>query len=115
MVTRRSTHCVYGVGRRSQGENLCRSGRWWQPQELSDLLDEIVEKYKVDKDRIYVTGLSMGGYGVWDAIQRYPRRFAAAVPVCGGGDAARAVTPSPKARPTALLTGLSSIPSGHHK
>jgi len=41
---------------------------------------------QVDSKRIYVMGLSMGGYGTWDAIQRRPNFFAAAVPICGGGD-----------------------------
>ena len=40
----------------------------------------------VDRDRVYVTGLSMGGYGTWDLISRKPEWFAAAMPVCGGGD-----------------------------
>ena len=44
------------------------------------------EKNQVDPNRIYVMGLSMGGYGTWDAIQRRPGFFAAAVPICGGGD-----------------------------
>ena len=43
-------------------------------------------KNQVDSKRIYVMGLSMGGYGTWDAIQRRPDFFAAAVPICGGGD-----------------------------
>ncbi|MDG2122640.1 MAG: prolyl oligopeptidase family serine peptidase [Verrucomicrobiales bacterium] len=43
-------------------------------------------KNQIDKNRIYVAGLSMGGYGTWDAIQRRPDLFAAAVPICGGGD-----------------------------
>jgi predicted peptidase len=53
---------------------------------------EVLEKFvankknQVDRDRIYVMGLSMGGYGTWDAIQRRPQLFAAAVPICGGGD-----------------------------
>jgi predicted peptidase len=64
----------------------CPTGRWWQPQELSVLLDEIVEKYKVDKDRIYVTGLSMGGFGTWALAAFSPDRFAALVPICGSGD-----------------------------
>ena len=41
---------------------------------------------QVDTNRIYAMGLSMGGYGTWDAIQRRPNFFAAAVPICGGGD-----------------------------
>jgi lysophospholipase L1-like esterase/poly(3-hydroxybutyrate) depolymerase len=40
----------------------------------------------IDPDRLYVTGLSMGGYGTWDLITRFPDRFAAAAPICGGGD-----------------------------
>lgn len=48
------------------------------------------KEFSIDPDRIYVTGLSMGGYGTWDAIARYPGRFAAAAPICGGGDPAQA-------------------------
>ena len=44
------------------------------------------KKNQVDPKRVYVVGLSMGGYGTWDAIQREPGRFAAAIPICGGGD-----------------------------
>jgi predicted peptidase len=64
----------------------CPQGRWWEPVELATLLDEIVEKQKVDKDRIYVTGLSMGGFGTWSLAAYQPRRFAAIVPICGGGE-----------------------------
>jgi predicted peptidase len=60
--------------------------RGWQAHELSALLDEIVEKYKVDEERIYVTGLSMGGFGTWSLAVFSPDRFAALVPICGGGD-----------------------------
>lgn len=45
-----------------------------------------IHKYNIDTNRIYVTGLSMGGYGTWDIIARFPEIFAAAVPICGGGD-----------------------------
>lgn len=51
-----------------------------------ELIDEMVETAGVDKNRIYITGLSMGGYGTWDAIARYEGFFAAAAPICGGGD-----------------------------
>ena len=40
----------------------------------------------IDRTRLYVTGLSMGGYGTWSLISRYPDLFAAAIPICGGGD-----------------------------
>ena len=53
---------------------------------LLELADKVVAEYPVDKSRIYATGISMGGYGTWDAIQRRPEFFAAAMPICGGGD-----------------------------
>lgn len=55
-----------------------------------DLLDRLEKELKVDPDRLYVAGLSMGGYGTWDLLGRFPKRFAAAVPICGGGDPATA-------------------------
>ena len=52
-------------------------------------LDAVLKELPVDANRLYVTGLSMGGYGTWDLLTRAPGRWAAAVPVCGGGDASR--------------------------
>lgn len=54
------------------------------------ILDSLEREFTLDPDRIYVSGLSMGGYGTWDLVARYPARFAAAVAVCGAGDTARA-------------------------
>jgi predicted peptidase len=54
------------------------------------LLREKMAALPVDPARVYVTGVSMGGYGTWDAVQREPRLFAAAMPICGGGDTALA-------------------------
>lgn len=51
-----------------------------------NLLDSVLNTYSIDKNRQYITGLSMGGYGTWDSISRYPDRFAAAVPMSGAGD-----------------------------
>ncbi len=50
------------------------------------IIEQLIDSYPIDENRLYVTGLSMGGYGAWDIISRYPQKFAAAVPVCGGGD-----------------------------
>ena len=60
--------------------------RWWQPVELLALLDQIEATHRVDRDRIYITGLSMGGYGTWNTAGMDPDRFAAAAPICGGGN-----------------------------
>lgn len=54
--------------------------------QLIQLVDEVVAKFNVDKERQYVTGLSMGGYGTWSMLASYPERFAAGIPICGGGD-----------------------------
>ncbi|MBR5454091.1 MAG: prolyl oligopeptidase family serine peptidase [Clostridia bacterium] len=51
-----------------------------------ELLDYLIETYSINTSRQYVTGISMGGYGTWDIIARFPDRFAAAAPICGGGD-----------------------------
>lgn len=65
----------------------CPLNTWW-PSEidaLDTLFDEIVRTYPVDLKRVYLTGLSMGGFGTWHwAVQR-PQRFAAIAPICGGG------------------------------
>ena len=63
---------------------------WWIPGLLDKLLDEVIAQHRVDEDRIYVTGLSMGGYGTWALAAEYPNRFAAIAPICGGGDPGRA-------------------------
>lgn len=64
----------------------CPSGVWWCVPELLDLLDRIQTEYRVDPDRIYCTGLSMGGFGTWALACESPARFAAIAPICGGGD-----------------------------
>lgn len=58
-----------------------------------DALDAVQKEFSVDPQRLYVTGLSMGGYATWDCITRFPDRFAAAAPICGGGDE-KTVTPA---------------------
>lgn len=64
----------------------CPKDVWWEPTELTALLDQIVKTHKVDEDRIYVTGLSMGGFGTWRLAAYTPDRFAAIAPICGGGE-----------------------------
>lgn len=85
----------------------CNKGVWWadlrgdfrapeggdlakEPSDMMKMIFEVVDRIareqKVDRKRIYVTGLSMGGFGSFAAVARRPEFFAAAMPVCGGGD-----------------------------
>jgi predicted peptidase len=64
---------------------------WYQePKEPMTSLVKLIDSLKslsfIDVSRIYITGLSMGGYGTWYLLTKYPEKFAAAVPICGGGD-----------------------------
>ncbi|MCG3196717.1 MAG: hypothetical protein GHCLOJNM_01193 [bacterium] len=68
----------------------CPRTQFWVTGQLFLLLDEITEKYAVDKARVYLTGLSMGGFGTWAAAAEQPERFAAIAPICGGGEPAMA-------------------------
>lgn len=73
-------------------------GRAWNPEQLIQLVDHTIKNLNINPDRVYVTGLSMGGYGTWRLAAAFPDRFAAAVPICGGGD------------PDQLAKPLSKIP-----
>jgi dienelactone hydrolase len=63
-----------------------RQGPGWSTADLYALLQNCKQKYQVDPDRIYLTGLSMGGFGTWSLAIEHPDEFAAIVPICGGGD-----------------------------
>ena len=63
----------------------CPERQIWSKEVLLALLDDILVNYAVDTNRVYLTGLSMGGYGTWDLGLAYPEKFAAIVPICGGG------------------------------
>jgi len=64
----------------------CPKNSWWAmfSEELFELLKNIEDDYSIDKNRIYLTGLSMGGFGTWDMAVKYPNKFAAIAPICGG-------------------------------
>ena len=80
----------------------CRANKWWvargadkagvseQMQVVEGILREVEQKFPVDLSRVYLTGLSMGGFGSWNLAGRHPEWFAALVPICGGGDPADA-------------------------
>ena len=62
----------------------CPSGQIWENEPLLQLLESVEKKYRVDEKRIYLTGLSMGGYGTWKLGLSQPAKFAAIAPICGG-------------------------------
>ncbi|MCC5845660.1 MAG: prolyl oligopeptidase family serine peptidase [Verrucomicrobia bacterium] len=64
----------------------CPANEWWDMTELVQLISKIKESHRVDADRVYLTGLSMGGYGSFRLAAEAPELFAAVAPVCGGGD-----------------------------
>jgi len=72
----------------------CQDGESWSNDALLALLDDVTAKLKVDTNRIYLTGLSMGGYGTWSLGTQYPERFAAIAPICGGGETIRVLLAS---------------------
>tara|TARA_B110000467_G_scaffold38545_1_gene35161 strand:+ start:126 stop:830 length:705 start_codon:yes stop_codon:yes gene_type:complete len=55
------------------------------------ILEDFIKDNNVDKNRVYITGLSMGGYGTWGIISKRPEIFAAAIPICGGGNPEKAL------------------------
>ncbi len=65
----------------------CPSNEWWRNEQLIPILDEIIAEYSIDTSRVYLTGISMGGFGTWSLGSAIPERFAALAPICGGGDA----------------------------
>lgn len=87
---------VHGIPKVAEAMNLpficvspqCPSYLSWDMEidELTALIDEIIERYSVDTEKIYITGLSMGGYGTWNMAMLYHDRIAAIAPICGGGD-----------------------------
>lgn len=87
---------VHGLPKVVNDENLencimvapqCPDNTFWvaKIESLKKFIDAVVEKYNIDTNRIYLCGLSMGGYGTWFAAQAYPEMFAAVAPCCGGG------------------------------
>jgi len=62
----------------------------WNPKPLKNIMDEICKEFPVDQSRIYGTGLSMGGGGLWAMALAYPDLFTAIAPICGYGDSKKA-------------------------
>jgi predicted esterase len=65
-------------------------GEWWSPDMVAWLTKDLIASLRVDPERVYLTGLSMGGYGTWDTAMKYPELYAAIAPICGRGDPSNA-------------------------
>ena len=72
----------------------CPSDSFWaaRVESIAKFIDQLKAEYDIDEDRVYLTGLSMGGYGTWYTAMAYPNTFAAIAPICGGGMAWNAKT-----------------------
>ncbi len=70
----------------------CEDNKVWSSEvyRLKSLIDKIADEYKVNKDKIYMVGCSMGAFGTWTMAMEFPKFFRAIVPICGGGIAWRA-------------------------
>jgi predicted peptidase len=64
----------------------CPEDEFWNVDLLEKLVKKLLSTYNIDKQRMYLTGLSMGGFGAWAYAIKYPDRWSAIVPICGGGD-----------------------------
>jgi len=63
----------------------CPMGQGWNPDRIMSIVDDVCANYPIDTNRIYVLGMSMGGYGTFDFVGTYPDKVAAAIAICGGG------------------------------
>jgi predicted peptidase len=64
----------------------CPTDAGWVPEQVIALIEQVGKSFPVDQERVYLTGFSMGGFGTWATACQYPERFAAIVPLAGGGD-----------------------------
>ena len=84
----------------------CPTDEAWRDEDLLALLDTLSAKYNVDTNRVYLTGLSMGGYGSWSLGSKFPERFAAIAPICGGGDNIRVLLASKQKKASLKSLGV---------
>ena len=61
----------------------CPEKTWWKGKKVNKLVNEILDKHPIDRNRVYITGLSMGGFGSWAAAIANPDLYAALAPICG--------------------------------
>src|SRR5207247_355258 len=84
----------------------CPEGRVWSNDVLLALLEDTIQSHAVDTHRIYLTGLSMGGYGTWNLGLTHPDKFAAIAPICGGGELINVILSSRDKGPALKTLGV---------
>jgi len=89
---------------------LCASNETWSSERLFLLLEHVEKTLRVDERRIYLTGISMGGYGTWDMLLERPEKFAAAIPICGGADSLPIILAKAGYAPREKVEALKSLP-----
>jgi len=62
----------------------CEPGTVWNPHGVKTVTDHLIKTLRVDPKRVYLTGISMGGFGTWETAFEYPETYAAIAPICGG-------------------------------
>lgn len=62
----------------------CPAGELWNPHGVKAVTEHLIKTERIDASRVYLTGLSMGGFGTWETAFEYPRTYAAIAPICGG-------------------------------
>lgn len=62
----------------------CEPKQIWNPHGVKAVTDHIMKKERIDPKRVYLTGISMGGFGTWETAMEYPDTYAAILPICGG-------------------------------
>lgn len=90
----------------------CPNGEIWDDATLLGLLDKLIATHQIDSKRVYLTGLSMGGYGSWSLGTRHPERFAAIAPVCGGGERLRLLLLSESQKKSLKTLGIWAFHGG---
>ena len=90
----------------------CPPKTWWDPEGVLAVLDHVLASHPVDRGRVYLTGMSMGGYGTWALGTAHPDRFAAIAPICGGGEFASAFMSSNHKRDALLSLGVWAFHGG---
>jgi predicted peptidase len=89
---------------------LCGPNETWSNEKVLALLEHAQQTLRVDEHRIYLTGISMGGFGAWSLALERPEKFAAVIPICGGGDTLAIILARLGYTPPEKMAALKTLP-----